>query len=91
MTDETIRAAILDALESYTYRLRTEFVGRKEFDAVEKETLTHGTTLRVLESEFTNFRQDFRRFAAVAEKIGWFLVTVIAGALILAVFNLILI
>ena len=85
MTEETIRAAILDALEAYTYRLRTEFVGRKEFETVEKESQSHGTTLRVLESEFTNFRHDFQRFASVAEKLGWFLVTTIGGAIILAV------
>jgi hypothetical protein len=85
VTEDTIRAAILEALEAYTYRLRTEFVGRKEFEAVEKESQAHGTTLKVLETEFTNFRHDFQRFAAVAEKIGWFLVTTIGGAIIFAV------
>jgi hypothetical protein len=87
VTEETIRAAILEALEAYTYRLRTEFVGRQEFDVVKAESQIHGTTLKVLETEFTNFRHDFQKFAAVAEKLGWFLVTTIGGAIILAVLS----
>lgn len=89
MTDSDFRAVILEALETYTYRLRTEFVGRQEFETVKTESQSHGTTLKVLESEFTNFRHDFQRFAAVAEKIGWFLATTVGGAIILAVLSLI--
>jgi formate dehydrogenase assembly factor FdhD len=90
VTEAEIRTAILEALEAYTYRLRTEFVRREEFQQVAQEGQTHGTTLRILESEFASFRKDFSRFAAVAEKIGWYLITTISTAIILAVLSTIL-